>query len=507
MINFKEAYELRDVLSNEVIDSIIDEFGNIWYESFKLLLTSGVPPITLEKCKSVNLIDYKIYGNSVRKSILPDEYQQVEYIETTGTQYIDSGVPLKSGLKIVVDWIYKDADSGNNYTGGHIGPPGNRWLIGSQRQSYYFFAVGSGNSSTGFKYGNRDVIEAYWKNKGSYIKVNGVTSKTVFDSYTLSDEPNYTFYMGAVNRDGNATLKPKLTIYNWKFYQDDVLIRDFVPCYRISDGEIGLYDLVNNGFYANNGTDVLLKGNNIPIEIESVGNYDSTTGKYAIPVKVNDTTTNIHLNEPLNKFGEYADYTDYENDKIIRLIDKITFNGTENWEIHTTISGGCVFRLDEVLTPLIKAPMTSTYMTHFVLTNIYSTSKFTPGLYRLSSNDNVTQITGTRLYVSSTHTTVEDFKEWLSQNKPSIYYPLSTPDIIENANLPSVLLNKGENVIEFNTLNPSYMEVKYYGKGKLQKLEENDNLILSSILNDDTETELDMFNSEIEQKLDEIIGG
>ena len=60
------------------------------YEAFKRLIASGVPPITLQKCKNANLVDYKIYGESIQQ-LLPSEYQQVEYIESTGTQCIDTG--------------------------------------------------------------------------------------------------------------------------------------------------------------------------------------------------------------------------------------------------------------------------------------------------------------------------------------------------------------------------------------------------------------------------------
>ena len=491
---------------NKTINKII-KGTLVVYEAFKKLFASGVPPITLEKCKNANLVDYKVYGNSEKKQVLPDEYKQVEYIETTGTQYIDSGVPLKSGLKIVADWIYKDSDNGNSYTGGHIGSPGNRWLVGSQRNTYYYFGVGNGNVSTGLRYGNRDLVEAYWKDKGSYIKVNGVESTVSFTNYSLTEEPDYTFYISGVNRNGGASSVPKLTIYSWKFYQDDVLVRDYIPCYRKSDNRAGLYDLVENMFYTYQGSGNLLMGENVLTDLESVGDYVETEKKYKIPVKVNDTITNIYLNEPLRKMGDYADYIDYKNQKVITLVDKITFDGTENWELHTTISGGAVFRLDNVLTPLIKAPMTSTYMTYFDLTDIYSTSKFTPWLYRLSSNDNVTQITGTRLYVSSSHTTVEEFKEWLSQNKPSIYYPLATT-IEETIDLPDVLLNEGTNVIDVDTnILPSNMVVEYYSKSVIQHLDETTNNILNDILDGNTKTEKDISDAEIEQILDEIIGG
>ena len=43
------------------------KFNNvIVYEAWKELIKSGVPPITLQKCKEANLVDYKIYGNSVQ---------------------------------------------------------------------------------------------------------------------------------------------------------------------------------------------------------------------------------------------------------------------------------------------------------------------------------------------------------------------------------------------------------------------------------------------------------
>lgn len=43
------------------------------------------------------ILNYKIYGNNTK---LPNEYQQVEYIESTGTQYIDTGVETTSGYRI-----------------------------------------------------------------------------------------------------------------------------------------------------------------------------------------------------------------------------------------------------------------------------------------------------------------------------------------------------------------------------------------------------------------------
>ena len=55
----------------------------------KNLTIGGFPPITFENSIGEPLVNYKIEGNSKKQTILPDEYQQVEYIEATGTQYFE----------------------------------------------------------------------------------------------------------------------------------------------------------------------------------------------------------------------------------------------------------------------------------------------------------------------------------------------------------------------------------------------------------------------------------
>ena len=457
-MNFKDFNFVK--FNNQIVNWVKFNGVKAW-ESFKKLVVSGIPPLTLTGSVGKPLVNYKIYGNS-KQAILPDEYQQVEYIETTGTQYFDTGVPLKSGLKMIVDWVYKDSSSGNSYTGGHIGSPGNRWLVGSQRQGYYYFAVGASNVVTEFEYGNRDIVEAYWEDKASYFKVNGVLStKYNYASYTLTEEPTYTFYLSAVNRNGTGSSIPKLTIYGAKFYQNDVLLRDYVPCIRKSDNEIGLYDLVNNSFLAMSGSGELLNGVSMPapsapLAIESV--------QENIPVSINGNITTINLNEPLRKVGEYADYIDYENQKVVRKVASVELNGSENWGLYKSNSASTVFNLDDTLTPLINAPISATYMSHFQLTYLSGTVSFPAGVYRFGFSSTTLNITTTRLYVSSTHKTVDEFKAWLAENKPIIVYPLATP-IEETIELPEILTNEGTNILSVDTkIQPSNMEVTYKGK-------------------------------------------
>jgi hypothetical protein len=52
-------------------------------------------------------------------------------------------------------------------------------------------------------------------------------------------------------------------LYTCQFEENGVLMRDFVPCYRKSDHEPGLYDLVNGVFYTNQGSVPFLVGGNV----------------------------------------------------------------------------------------------------------------------------------------------------------------------------------------------------------------------------------------------------
>lgn len=169
-------------------------------------------------------------------------------------------------------------------------------------------------------------------------------------------------------------------------------------------------------------------------------------------------TTNIYLNEPLRKGGEYADYIEFKNQNVIRKMKNHIFDGTEEWTKHTTTNDGYgVFRNENLLTPLLKISTSTTFMSHFTLTDIGSTANFTMGLYRPARNSG--GISSSRVYISAEQTTVDDFKVWLANNKPSIIYPLSTPDP-QTINFGNIPINQGINNIYIDTeIEPSSIEI------------------------------------------------
>lgn len=348
--------------NNENIDKIYKNNELIFEQGFTREQT-GVPPITTTyQAIGKNLKDYKIYGNSVQGK-LPSEYQQVEYIESTGTQYIDTGIKLNQDSKIITEiQLTNDGSQPNAIFGSRTSSTENN-----------FECVSSSSSNVGiridFQSYETNRLTTEFNNEKNYILI----SKTLMQigertkrqiSYTDFETPSncYIFYVSGGNIYGQ---KARMKLYNFKIYQNDVLIKDFIPCYKKINNEIGLYDLVSNTFFTNAGTGVFLKGSNaptpsVPIEIESVGDLITDTndinyGKYKIPVIVGNTTTNIYLDEPLRKVGNYSDYIDFKNQKEFRNVIVNDDTGTqtiENSYTGTTDSSGTSISLPNI--PTIK---------------------------------------------------------------------------------------------------------------------------------------------------------
>ena len=63
-----------------------------------------------------------------------------------------------------------------------------------------------------------------------------------------------------------------------------------------------------------------------PVEVQAVGDYDTATGKYKIPITTKSEdgsesiTTPIYLDKLLYKIGDYADSINYAEQKVERRI-------------------------------------------------------------------------------------------------------------------------------------------------------------------------------------------
>lgn len=104
-----------------------------------------------------------------------------------------------------------------------------------------------------------------WLNsrKAVILNADGTTKATKSMSGTL---PAQVAPVG-IGRYNNATNTPTsarpMNIYGARITQDDEIVREYIPCYRKSDGEIGLYETFTGQFVTNAGTGTLTKGDDV----------------------------------------------------------------------------------------------------------------------------------------------------------------------------------------------------------------------------------------------------
>ena len=187
-------------------------------------------------------------------------YTRVDYIESTGTQYIDTGVIANRNTGFDIDFIsYNKISKISGEYGTLFGARKTYRDSGFQLTTYNnasllgHFLFGTNSSYEDIRYSAGIVPSTRQKIsfKNNILTLPDNSTTTVTD-YTFTTPSTLAIF--ALNQDGSIIEYSKTKLYNFKIYDGDTLIRDFIPCYRNSDNEVGLYDLVDNKFYTNAGT-------------------------------------------------------------------------------------------------------------------------------------------------------------------------------------------------------------------------------------------------------------
>lgn len=236
----------------------------------RLVLPTDTTILNAEYNKELKSVEFPVY---TKKSELPYEYQEVEYLESTGTQWIDTEyIPNHSTKFSIKNAILFDSTSSK--LAGHglgSGYGNSRCIIGTSGQgnNIVYYGIYYNNYeglNTTFQY-EKDVpfIASIDLSKPSY-SFNGV-EKIVTATTSTATDSMYLFarhQSSAVTRD---MLNPQ-RLYWAKMEENNALVRNFIPCYRKADNVAGMYDLVNGQFYTNQGTGEFIVGNDVNTDIE-----------------------------------------------------------------------------------------------------------------------------------------------------------------------------------------------------------------------------------------------
>lgn len=190
-------------------------------------------------------------------SLLPAGYKRLEYIESNGTQHIDSGFKPNNNTRVVMDFKPTEAYSSMNA---------------------YFGARDTSTSSTApnqyvlWNNGAKSLRSDYFKTNVSLTIANLLTRKiadknknvTTVDGVTATNTANtgqcsYNMLLFAVNNAGTPDYKTKIQLYSCQIYDNDVLVRDYVPVV-VTNGDVGMLDRITEVFYGNAGTGVFIAG-------------------------------------------------------------------------------------------------------------------------------------------------------------------------------------------------------------------------------------------------------
>ena len=204
---------------------------------------------------------------------LPSGYTQLEYIQSSGTQWIDTGVRVMpenyQQLKMSVTCEKIGQGSGAS-----------KWLVDGSNVANAYFYMGVYNGK-------------YYYGCGTTDHDTGISSVAGKQTFTL-DIPSAKFTVSnavdvSISTEAVTASAPLYLfgfsyspvrcyaekIYSCQIYTGATLVRDFVPCKNAS-GAVGLYDLVGAKFYANAGTGTFTAGPEIIYEPATPTNFTAS---------------------------------------------------------------------------------------------------------------------------------------------------------------------------------------------------------------------------------------
>lgn len=185
---------------------------------------------------------------------LPKGYSELEYIESSGTQYINTGFNPNQNTRVVMDC--------NLLAKGTIYTPFGTWNDANVGQ-YICLGYSSAPSSlyhgNAYKVGTTSIVGRHTidANKGA-LYIDGKLEVTCSAATYSCAYPLFLFTMNDKGKPRDMNMS-HMKLYHCQIYDNGTLIRDFVPCMD-SNGSVGLYDVKNSKFYTNAGTDAFSAG-------------------------------------------------------------------------------------------------------------------------------------------------------------------------------------------------------------------------------------------------------
>ena len=195
--------------------------------------------------------------NSEYGMFLPDDYIYLDYIESSGAQYIDTGVKANQNTRIEIEFEITGNETGY---GAIFGARTN-----SSSNCFDAFTK-CGNGKIGVQIGNSgskncntsqslNVVYNLKASNGN-ITVNGDSANftPVSDFETPLNVRIFDIANGSTSSSGTGNRILIGKVYKFKMYDGQIIVRNMLPSKQKSNNVIGMYDMVSRQFFTNAGS-------------------------------------------------------------------------------------------------------------------------------------------------------------------------------------------------------------------------------------------------------------
>lgn len=243
---------------------------------------------------------------NVKRTMVPNEYITVEYIESDGTGYIDVGAGRNTASKILIEFANAVVAPtiGSYLLGAGNDPTANFLSLVLVDDGYNGYNINGTNTTTksGAEYDIITLISNYYqKNGDAPVSLPGLQSISNKNLYLFSANDNDT----ALTPYASARVK-RLTMWN----ANGVQYVNFIPVKRKSDNVAGFYDTARSTFYTCAG---LTAGSEITINQITISDKvlrNKTSANNGLAVGTETSTTTAGSNATSVGIGAKAEGTD-----------------------------------------------------------------------------------------------------------------------------------------------------------------------------------------------------
>lgn len=240
----------KDFFVGDIVE-VSDEYGHETRARVLEIITSENEDGSSTTYPTFSTFDYEI----PEPNLLPSGYSKLDYIESSGTQYINVGFTADQDTRVIMDAYFLSEDK---YPVAIFGSRNNSSTL---EGSFVVWALDAEHFRTdyGVSKANIFVVPSGRHTIDKHKNATYVDEVLVTSNTATFESSNQLILFSQNDEKGIDSRMVSMRLYSCRIYDNGTLARNLIPCMN-PDGTIGLYDSVGQVFYSNSGTGTFIAG-------------------------------------------------------------------------------------------------------------------------------------------------------------------------------------------------------------------------------------------------------